>query len=98
MVAAAVLDQLLAPVSAPIVVPPVPVRVPYIDFKAQYAEEREEIHSIVDRVFSKGDFIAGQAVTELETALAARCGVKHAVALASGTDADRKSTRLNSSH
>ncbi len=87
MVAAAVLDQLLAPVSAPIVVPPVPVRVPYIDFKAQYAEEREEIHSIVDRVFGKGDFIAGQAVAELETALAARCGVKHAVALASGTDA-----------
>ncbi len=63
------------------------IRVPYVDFAAQYAEERADIHACVDRVFAKGDFVAGAAVAELEAALATKCGVKHAVALASGTDA-----------
>lgn len=61
--------------------------VPYVDFAAQYADERDQIRTIVDGVFSRGDFVGGKAVSELETALAKRCGTAHAVALGSGTDA-----------
>jgi dTDP-4-amino-4,6-dideoxygalactose transaminase len=62
-----------------------PVR--YVDFPAQFAAEREEIQGIVARVFASGQFIGGPEVAELERALALRCGVSHAVALNSGTDA-----------
>ena len=66
---------------------PAPARVPYVDFAAQYAEERAVIHACVEQVFSRGDFVGGAAVAELETAVAAYCGTAHAVALGSGTDA-----------
>ena len=61
--------------------------VPYVDFAAQYADERDAITAIVDGVFSRGDFVGGEAVAALEAALAKRCGTAHAVALGSGTDA-----------
>jgi dTDP-4-amino-4,6-dideoxygalactose transaminase len=59
----------------------------YVDFPAQYEDEREAITSIVDGVFSRGDFVGGKAVADLEAALADRCGTAFAVALGSGTDA-----------
>jgi dTDP-4-amino-4,6-dideoxygalactose transaminase len=61
--------------------------IPYVNLRAQYVEEKDEIHAAVDRVFSKGDFILGEAVAEFETRLAARYGFGHVVALNSGTDA-----------
>lgn len=61
--------------------------IPYVNLPAQFAEEREEIIACVDAVFGKGDFIAGEAVERLESALASDIGVRHVVALASGTDA-----------
>lgn len=61
--------------------------IPYVNLKAQYAEEKEQIHAIVDRVFGRGDFILGDAVGEFEAKLAERFGFEHVVALNSGTDA-----------
>jgi len=62
-------------------------RVPFVNFPAQYAEEREAVLACVDEVFGKGDFVGGAAIALLEQELAAAVGVKHAVALNSGTDA-----------
>ena len=62
-------------------------QVPYVNFAAQYAEEREEIAAIVERVFGRGEFVGGAGIDALEAELAAYVGVAHVVALASGTDA-----------
>ena len=62
-------------------------KVPYVNFPAQYAIERAGIEACVEAVFSKGEFVGGGAVADLETALADGVGVKHAAALNSGTDA-----------
>jgi dTDP-4-amino-4,6-dideoxygalactose transaminase len=59
----------------------------YVDFPAQFEAERDKIQAIVASVFASGQFIDGPEVAELERALARLCGVRHAVALNSGTDA-----------
>jgi dTDP-4-amino-4,6-dideoxygalactose transaminase len=63
------------------------VKVPYVNFPAQYEAEKEAIDAAVRGVFERGDFVGGAAVGQLEKALANYIGVKHVVALASGTDA-----------
>lgn len=61
--------------------------VPYTNFSSQFQDEREDILAITERVFASGQFIAGAEVSQLEEKWAAYCGVKHAVAVNSGTDA-----------
>ena len=63
------------------------LRVPYVDFPAQFAEEREELMLLLEGVFSRGDFVGGAAIEALEQALSAYLGAAHVVALNSGTDA-----------
>jgi dTDP-4-amino-4,6-dideoxygalactose transaminase len=61
--------------------------VPYADLKAQYAALREEVLAALDGVGSKAAFILGEEVREFESEFAAYCGVKHCVAVNSGTSA-----------
>ncbi|MGO8813492.1 MAG: DegT/DnrJ/EryC1/StrS family aminotransferase [Terriglobia bacterium] len=61
--------------------------VPYADLKAQYAALREEVLAAIDRVGSKAAFVLGEEVQEFEREFAAYCGVKHCVAVNSGTSA-----------
>lgn len=61
--------------------------VPYADLKAQYAALREEVLAALDRVGSKAAFILGEEVQEFEQEFAAYCGVRHCVAVNSGTSA-----------
>lgn len=61
--------------------------VPYVNMAAQWAEERDELLPIVERVLAEGHWVGGSEIEELEEALARLCGVSHAVALNSGTDA-----------
>ena len=63
------------------------MRVPLLDLKAQYAPLREEIRAAMDRVCDSQMFILGPEVSALEEELAKFCGAKHAVGVASGTDA-----------
>ncbi len=58
-----------------------------MDIGAQYAEEREALLPLIDEVLRSGAYIGGASVERLEVDLAAFVGVKHAVALNSGTDA-----------
>jgi dTDP-4-amino-4,6-dideoxygalactose transaminase len=62
-------------------------RVPYFDLKLQYSGLREEIRAALDRVCQNAAFILGEEVEKFEQAFAEFCGVKHSVALNSGTSA-----------
>jgi dTDP-4-amino-4,6-dideoxygalactose transaminase len=64
-----------------------PRHIPYVDLAAQYAEERDALLPIIDRVMAAGQFVGGEPIEALERALAPVCGTAHVVALNSGTDA-----------
>jgi len=61
--------------------------IPMVDLKAQYRQIKEEIDSGILDVLEKTQFILGPNVQAFENEAAAYLGVKHAVAVASGTDA-----------
>ena len=60
---------------------------PFVDLKAQFAAIESDVRTRLERVFEHCQFVMGPEVAELEAALAARIGVKHAISCASGTDA-----------
>jgi dTDP-4-amino-4,6-dideoxygalactose transaminase len=61
--------------------------VPLLDLKAQHATIRDETVAAVMRIVDAQTFILGDAVVELERAVAALSHTKHAVGCANGTDA-----------
>ena len=63
--------------------------IPVLDLKAQYAAIEQEIDAAIKEVLLSGQFILGPAVRELEQKVAAYCGCKYGVGVASGTDALR---------
>ncbi len=63
------------------------LKVPLLDLQAQYLPLRGEILAAITRVADSQRFIMGPEVTSLESELAAMLGVRHALAVSSGTDA-----------
>src|SRR5438105_1463907 len=61
--------------------------VPLLDLQAQYKPLRAEILAAIERVCDSQRFIMGPEITALESEMAAMLGVRHAVAVSSGTDA-----------
>lgn len=61
--------------------------VPMVDLKIQYEGIKEEINSAILSVLQSSQFILGPNVKALEEEVATYHGVKHAVSVASGTDA-----------
>ena len=61
--------------------------VPYVNMAAQWAEERQALLPIIERVLAEGHWVGGAEIDAFEGAAARLCGVAHAVALNSGTDA-----------
>ncbi len=66
---------------------PLAVPVPLLDLKKQYSTLREEIRAATDELFESQGFILGPKVEAFEKAIAEYVGVKHAVGMSSGTDA-----------
>ena len=64
-----------------------PSSVPMLDLVRQYHSIRSEIDAAIGDVLKSGEFILGPHVKRFEDAAAAYCRVKHAIGLASGTDA-----------
>ncbi len=58
-----------------------------VDLNRQYMSIKKSIDSAIDGVLNSGHFILGDNVELFEKEFAKYCGVKHAVALNSGTDA-----------
>ena len=63
------------------------MKVPFLDFKTEYAELHDEILQALDRVAQKSAFVLGEDVEAFEREFAVFCGTKHCVALNSGTAA-----------
>ncbi|MCX4187971.1 DegT/DnrJ/EryC1/StrS family aminotransferase [Methylophaga sp. OBS4] len=61
--------------------------IPMVDLKIQFESLRDEIESGFRQVLETTHFILGPQGRSLETEVAAYCGVQHAIAVASGTDA-----------
>jgi dTDP-4-amino-4,6-dideoxygalactose transaminase len=61
--------------------------IPLVDLVAQYNTIKPEIDAAVQQVLASGKFILGPNVSAFEQEAAAYLGVKHAVGVASGTDA-----------
>ncbi|HMP73735.1 MAG TPA: DegT/DnrJ/EryC1/StrS family aminotransferase [Kiritimatiellia bacterium] len=67
--------------------PPVPAAMPFIDLHMQLREIRAGVEARIDRVLHHGQYILGPEIKEVEDDLAEYVGVKHAITVASGTDA-----------
>lgn len=63
------------------------IPVPLCDIAGQNAALADEIEAAMRRVLASGQVILGPEVSALEAEVAAFCGVRHAVACSSGTDA-----------
>jgi dTDP-4-amino-4,6-dideoxygalactose transaminase len=61
--------------------------IPLLDLKAQYAPLRDEILAAIERVCDSQRFIMGPEIEALEQELSKLLGVRHAIAVSSGTDA-----------
>jgi len=61
--------------------------VPFFDSSVQTSKLMEEIRAAMERVIHSQRFILGEEVAAFEREIAAYIGVKHAVAVSSGTDA-----------
>jgi len=63
------------------------MNIPILSLVRQYATIRSEIDEAIHSVLESGEFILGPHVKQFEDEAAAYCGAKHAIGLASGTDA-----------
>lgn len=63
------------------------MNIPMVDLKGQYETLKDEIEKGFREVLETTQFILGPNVRALEEEVAAYCNVKHAIAVASGTDA-----------
>jgi dTDP-4-amino-4,6-dideoxygalactose transaminase len=63
------------------------MKVPFLDLKAQYQRIKPEIDQAIAEVVSEQYFILGPKVEALENAIAAYSQVRHAIGVASGSDA-----------
>ena len=63
------------------------MQVPMIDLKTQYNNIKAELDRAVIQALSEGHYINGPEVKKFEEEIAGYLGVKHAIALNSGTDA-----------
>jgi dTDP-4-amino-4,6-dideoxygalactose transaminase len=63
------------------------MKVPMLDLQAQYRPLRGDILAAMERVCDSQRFIMGPEIDGLEQDLAAMLGIRHAIAVSSGTDA-----------
>ena len=64
-----------------------PVSVDMLNLRAEYELIADDVRAAIDAVLSSQRFIGGPAVGQLEARMADLIGVRHAVAVGSGTDA-----------
>ncbi|MCR6502420.1 DegT/DnrJ/EryC1/StrS family aminotransferase [Shinella sp. CPCC 101442] len=61
--------------------------IPLLDLKAQYASLKPEIDAAVLKVLASAQYVLGDEVEQFEREFAEYCGVRHAIAVNSGTSA-----------
>jgi dTDP-4-amino-4,6-dideoxygalactose transaminase len=63
------------------------MRVPLLDLKAQYASIRTEAERVIQTLFVEQHFVLGPAVERFEEEMKTYSGARHAIGVASGSDA-----------
>ncbi len=63
------------------------MKIPLVDLKAQYSSIKPELDEAMQKVVESGQFILGPEVKAFEAEMAAYCGTRFAIGVASGTDA-----------
>src|SRR5580698_1265684 len=63
--------------------------IPFVDLVTPHLELEQELTAVFRQALRTAGFIGGPMVEEFEDAFAAFCGVNHAIAISSGTDALR---------
>jgi len=63
------------------------MKIPYVDLKLQWAEERDELLPIIDNILSEANHVGGKEINIFEDNIKNIVKSKHAIALNSGTDA-----------
>ncbi|KEI07491.1 DegT/DnrJ/EryC1/StrS family aminotransferase [Clostridium botulinum] len=63
------------------------MKVNFYTSQREYHEKKNEFDTAIQSVIEKGNFILGDKVTEFEKAIEEYTGIKHAIGVASGTDA-----------
>jgi dTDP-4-amino-4,6-dideoxygalactose transaminase len=63
------------------------MNVPLADLRLQYSSIKTDVDAAIQKVIDSSQFILGSAVSEFESSFAAAHGVRHCVAVGSGTDA-----------
>ena len=66
---------------------PEQMNIPFLDLKAEFREQKAEIMAAIERVLDGMQLHNGPEQQALEQEFAAYCGVRHAVAVGSGTEA-----------
>jgi len=61
--------------------------IPFVDLKSQYLSVKPEIDAAIQSVLNDTAFVGGKYVEAFEQAFASKCGVKHCISCANGTDA-----------
>ena len=64
-----------------------PVKVPFLDLKAQYQSIKPEIDAAIATILESSQFVLGEEVAAFEQEFAAYCGAAHGIAVNSGTSA-----------
>lgn len=67
----------------------VPENIPFLDLVTPHVELEQELTAVFRQALHTASFIGGAMVEDFETAFADFCGVRHAIAISSGTDALR---------
>ena len=63
------------------------MKIPYINLKAQWIEDKDILLPIIESVLSNGKYVGGEEIEVFEENVSKVCGTKFSVALNSGTDA-----------
>src|SRR3712207_7598227 len=63
------------------------MKVNFYTSQREYHEKKNEFDTAIQSVIEKGNFILGDKVAEFEKAIEEYTGIKHAIGVASGTDA-----------
>ncbi|WP_238883492.1 DegT/DnrJ/EryC1/StrS aminotransferase family protein [Clostridium sp. YIM B02551] len=63
------------------------MKVDFYTSKREYDQKKEEFDKAIQKIIEKGNFILGEEVREFEKAIEEYTGAKHAIGVASGTDA-----------
>ena len=63
------------------------MKVPFFDLKNQYLEIQNEVEAVLKEVFQDQAFILGPRVKSFEEKMKEQIGTKHAIGVASGSDA-----------